>query len=106
MNTMTKFRAPYVFALSLLLLSFNFSRAPMTFDEGYYVPAAREFLIGAPTSNAQHPPLAKYFIAASIKMFGDNPFGWRFFSIFAGTLVAVAVFGVSVQLTRDRRTAT
>src|SRR5215472_7984947 len=105
MNTMTKFRAPYVFALSVLLLSVNFSRAPMAFDEGYYVPAAREFLIGAPTSNAQHPPLAKYFIAASIKMLGDSPFGWRFFSIFAGGLVAAAVLGITFQLTRDQRTA-
>lgn len=106
MNARIRYRAPYVFALSVALLAINLSHAPMMFDESFYVQAAREFLIGASTSNAQHPPLAKYFIAASIKTFGDAPFGWRFPSILAGGLAAVAVFGIAYRLTRSMRTAT
>ena len=105
MNVQKYCRAPYVFVASVALLGFYFWHAIMTFDEGFYVKAARELLMGEPTSNGQHPPLAKYFIAASIKVFGDNPFGWRFPSIFAGALVAVAVFGITFRLTRERRTA-
>ena len=89
MQALKRYRAPWVFAISVLLLLFNLSHAPMMFDEGVYVGAAREFLTGAPSSNPEHPPLAKYFIAASIKIFGDTPFGWRFPSTLAGGLVAV-----------------
>jgi dolichyl-phosphate-mannose-protein mannosyltransferase len=105
MQALKRYRAPWVFAISVLLLLFNLSHAPMMFDEGVYVGAAREFLTGAPSSNPEHPPLAKYFIAASIKIFGDTPFGWRFPSTLAGGLVAVAVFGITWRLTRNTRTA-
>ncbi len=105
MNTLMRYQTPFVFAISVLFLLVNLAHAPMMFDEGVYVRTAREFLSGAPTSVPEHPPLAKYFIAASIKMFGDRPFGWRFPSTLAGGLVAVAVFGITSRLTRNTRTA-
>jgi dolichyl-phosphate-mannose-protein mannosyltransferase len=94
-----------VFAISQALLLFNLSRAPLMFDESFYVRAAREFLAGQATSNAQHPPLAKYLIAASIRIFGDTPFGWRFPSTLAGAIIAAAIFGITCRLTRSRRIA-
>jgi len=106
MNT-GNWRAPfYVLLLSVTLLMIGVGRAPRMFDESHYVQAARDFLAGVPTSNPEHPPLAKYFIAASIKIFGDRPFGWRFPSVLAGGLAAMAIFGITRQLTQNTRTAT
>jgi predicted membrane-bound dolichyl-phosphate-mannose-protein mannosyltransferase len=95
-----------VFAFSVALLLFNISRPPMMFDESFYVGAAREFLAAQPSSNAQHPPLGKYFIALSIRTLGDRPLGWRFPSTLAGGLAALALFGIVFRLTHNRRTAT
>jgi len=75
-------------------------------DEVYYRDATHAFLAGIPTTERDHhPPLAKYFMAASIKTFGDNPVGWRFPSVLAGTLLALAIFGVTYKLTGEKRTA-
>ena len=95
-----------VFLLSIAILSFNLTRVPMMFDEGFYVQAARDFLAGTPTSNPQHPPLAKYLIAGSIRLFGDTPLGWRFASVLAGGLAAAAIFGITGQVSGKPRTAT
>ena len=98
---------PYamVFLVSLAILVVGISVAPMTFDEPAYVGAARNLIAGTPSVNPEHPPLAKYFIALSIKLFGDHPFGWRFPSAIAGALVALAMFGLTFRLTRNLHTA-
>jgi Dolichyl-phosphate-mannose--protein O-mannosyl transferase len=36
-----------------------------------------------------HPPLGKWEIALGIKAFGMDPWGWRFTSALAGTLVVL-----------------
>ncbi|GBC69502.1 putative dolichyl-phosphate-mannose--protein mannosyltransferase [archaeon HR01] len=66
----------------------------LIFDEYYYVPAARKLLNGEAVNN-EHPPLSKLLIALGIRVFGDNPIGWRFFpsilsSIAVGFLVLLA----------------
>lgn len=73
----------------------------MMFDESAYVGAARTFIAGTPSTNPEHPPLAKYFIALSIKEFGDAPFGWRFPSAIAGAFLALSLFGLTFRLTRS-----
>jgi 4-amino-4-deoxy-L-arabinose transferase-like glycosyltransferase len=94
-----------VFLVSLALLLIGISTAPMMFDESYYVGAAHNFIAETPSSNPVHPPLAKYFIALSIRMFGDGPFGWRFPSAVAGAMVAVSVFGLAWEMTDTLHTA-
>jgi len=106
MRALLRYKLTGVFAISVLLLLFNLSRSPLILDEAVYIRAARDFLAGAPSTNPEHPPLAKCLIAASMWMFGDNPFGWRFASTLAGGLVAVAVFGITHRLTQNARTAT
>ncbi len=81
----------------------------LIFDEKYYVNAARVLLhlsvpcVGghcdpyASTTpgidpNSEHPPLGKLLIAAGMKLYGDNPFGWRFFPIVFGTLAILAIY--------------
>jgi dolichyl-phosphate-mannose-protein mannosyltransferase len=65
------------------------------FDEVHYVPAARQMLEPAmpePMLNPMHPPLAKEFIALSIRIFGDNALGWRYPGALFGALAVVAVY--------------
>ncbi|MGJ4945359.1 phospholipid carrier-dependent glycosyltransferase [Bradyrhizobium sp. HKCCYLS1011] len=65
------------------------------FDEVHYVPAARQMLGLAPAVpqlNPMHPPLAKEFIALSIRTFGDNAFGWRYPGALFGALAVVAIY--------------
>lgn len=79
----------------------------LIFDEFFYVNAARAILgwpqgpdpnsipfPGAPAGvdpNPGHPPLAKLLIAASMRLLGDNAWGWRLPSVIAGSL-AILLF--------------
>ncbi|MGC8817148.1 MAG: glycosyltransferase family 39 protein [Candidatus Hadarchaeum sp.] len=42
--------------------------------------------------NAEHPPLAKYLIGASMLLFGDQPMAWRILGIFAGALALLVTY--------------
>jgi dolichyl-phosphate-mannose--protein O-mannosyl transferase len=81
----------------------------MIFDEKYYVNAARVLLrLAVPCHqgscdpyasmtpgidpNSEHPPLGKLLIAAGMQLYGDNPFGWRFFPIVFGSLAILAIY--------------
>ena len=57
------------------------------FDEIYHVRTAYEHIIGIQPYEVSHPPLGKLIIAAGIKIFGFNPFGWRFMGTFFGVLM-------------------
>jgi len=77
-------------------------------DEIYYVDSARRILrdvFGVPINetmfssktnpdyyNLEHPPLAKYIIAGSILLLGDNPIAWRAPSILEAGLIPVLIF--------------
>ena len=60
------------------------------FDEIHYLPAARELLERGLYINREHPLFAKQLIALGIALFGDNPLGWRIFSVTAGALALFA----------------
>jgi dolichyl-phosphate-mannose-protein mannosyltransferase len=78
-------------ALALFLLGIG-QPERSTFDENFYVPAARAMLHGSLIMESGNPPLGKLLIAAGIKVAGDNPIGWRFPSAVCGALTLVAVF--------------
>ena len=93
-------------AVSFALLAVGVTNISTPYsDEHYYLAAARAFMAGTPSTNPQHPPFAKYLIAASMWVLGDNPLGWRTPSLLAGTLLALGLFGMTYQLTRDIRTS-
>ncbi|GAA4765878.1 phospholipid carrier-dependent glycosyltransferase [Stakelama sediminis] len=66
----------------------------LMFDEVHYVPAARVLLTLDHPVNQEHPLLAKEIIAAGIALFGDKPWGWRFFATLAGTATVAGVFAI------------
>lgn len=77
------------------------------FDELYYVDGARDLLkygvevSGSDAEFVVHPPLGKWMIAFGIKLFGDNPFGWRIATAFIGSLLIVVVALIAHRLFRD-----
>ena len=77
----------------------------LIFDEKYYVNAARVILSlpvpadgayrGSPAGvdpNTEHPGLAKLGIAGTMKLFGDNPLGWRILPVIFGSLAILLMY--------------
>ena len=75
------------------------------FDEVHYVPAARTLLAMEGWPNAEHPPLGKLILAASLALVGDAPLGWRLPSALAATL-ALFAFARALWFASERRAAT
>lgn len=91
-----------IFVVAHLLLMIGLTTPDkIAFDEVHYVPAAKQLLEPGPHEpllNPMHPPLAKEFMAASIKVFGDNPLGWRYPSVVFGALAIVAIYLCALAL--------
>jgi predicted membrane-bound dolichyl-phosphate-mannose-protein mannosyltransferase len=60
------------------------------------VPAGLPYADAPPgvDPNTEHPPLGKVAIASSIRLLGDNGFGWRLPSIIASLIALAAVYGI------------
>jgi len=90
----------------------NLSRPKeLVFDEIYYVDGARDFLkYGVEIEKGAsefivHPPIGKWVIASGIKLFGDNPFGWRFSTALLGTISILFVYLIAKHLFSSKRWA-
>lgn len=64
------------------------------FDEAHYVPAARKMIETQEIVIKEHPPLGVQLIASGILIFGDNPYGWRFFSALAGSFLLLGLLAL------------
>jgi predicted membrane-bound dolichyl-phosphate-mannose-protein mannosyltransferase len=88
--------------LVIVILALHFSiimqPAELVFDELYYVEDARSILQGEDVLRPEHPPLGTLLITFGIFLFGDNPFGWRFFSILFGTIGIVLFYLICRRL--------
>ena len=91
--------------LVTLVMHFSIIMAPdePLFDEQHYIPDVRLIIDGEGTERPEHPPLGKLFIVAGIKLFGDNPFGWRFFSVLSGTMCIIFFYLICRRLALPKR---
>ena len=64
----------------------------MIFDEIYHGRTAFEFIHSLKAYESTHPHLGKSIIALGIRMFGMNPFGWRFMSAIFGVLMLPLIY--------------
>jgi len=88
--------------LVLVILTMHFSTIMqpdvVVFDEKFYVDDANSILQGDDTLRPEHPPLGKLFIVFGMLLFGDNPLGWRFFSVLLGTVCIVLLYLICRRL--------
>jgi dolichyl-phosphate-mannose-protein mannosyltransferase len=98
-----------ILILLLLISALHFSTimqpAQPVFDEQYYVPAAQSILQDHGTDRTEHPPLGQLIIASGIRLFGDNPFGWRFFSVLFGDIGVFLFYLICLRLKIPRKYA-
>ncbi len=68
------------------------------FDEVYFPRTAFEYIEGINPYENTHPPLGKVLMMWSMKIFGVNPFGWRFMGTLFGVLMipVMYIFGKKV----------
>ncbi len=89
-------------ALVLFILGFHFGTVMhpnrLMFDELFYVGDARSIISHHGTFLLQQPPLGKLLIADGMRLFGDNPLGWRFFSIIFGTGCLILIYFICRRL--------
>jgi len=62
------------------------------FDEIYHPRTAYEIIHGLSLYETTHPPLGKVIISWGIRIFGMNPFGWRFMGTLAGVLMVPLMY--------------
>lgn len=94
-----------IFIFSAFLRFYQLSLpSEKVFDEVYFPVFANNYITQTDFYDS-HPPLGKLFIAASITLFGNVPFGWRFFNAIAGLLLLAVIYGFTKDLTKNRGTA-
>lgn len=95
--------------LVLLSLALHFviidNPAEMLFDEQHYVNDARTVIQGGESLRLEHPSLGKIFVVSGMRLFGDKPLGWRFFSVILGTIGIIFFYLICRRLGMSRRTA-
>ena len=68
------------------------------FDEIYHARTAYEHILGLEPYENTHPTLGKLIISLGIRMFGMNPFGWRFMGALFGVLMLPVLYHWLKQL--------
>ncbi len=68
------------------------------FDEIYHARTAYEHILELEPYENTHPPLGKQLISLGVRMFGMNPFGWRFMGALFGVLMLPALYHLLKQL--------
>ena len=75
------------------LLKHGVEQEKPTYLHGHLVSQGADFVV--------HPPLGKWAIAAGIKIFGNNSFGYRFSAAVAGTLAVLLMIRLARRMFRS-----
>lgn len=85
-------------AAALLLRFINLAHpGEIVFDETYFANFAHNYLTNTKFFDAE-PPLAKFFIAGGIDIFGFNSFGWRSVTALFGAAVIPLMYVLAKRL--------
>lgn len=76
------------------------------FDEIYHARTAYENNHEYPVYEWTHPPLGKYIISLGMRIFGENPFGWRFSGALFGVLMIPVLYLLALKIFKKRFYAT
>jgi dolichyl-phosphate-mannose-protein mannosyltransferase len=97
----------YLLIVATLVMHYVIIANPpeLILDEMHYVPEARTIIAEHEIVRPEHPPLAKLFIVAGIEIIGDNPWGWRFFSVIFGTVTIFLFYLLCRRLEMSRNAA-
>jgi dolichyl-phosphate-mannose-protein mannosyltransferase len=97
----------YLLVIATLIMHLVIINKPpeLIFDENHYVPEARNIIEEQEIVRPEHPPLGKLIIVGGIKLFGDNPWGWRIFSVIFGTATIVLFYFLCRRLEMSRNAA-
>ena len=68
------------------------------FDEIYHARTAYEHILGLEPYENTHPTLGKLIISLGIRLFGMNPFGWRFMGALFGVLMLPILYHLIKRL--------
>lgn len=96
--------AGLIFTAGLFRLINLGSPKDLVFDEVYYVNGAQDYLkdgvetMAGKAEFVVHPPVGKWLIAAGIKAFGDNSFGWRISAAVVGTISVALIYFAARKL--------
>lgn len=96
-----------VIVIGVLILHFSLVLVPndIILDEIHYIKDGRSIIDNAKTERVEHPPLAKLFIVAGMKIFGDNAWGWRVIPILFGTATVILFYLLGRRLGLSRNAA-
>lgn len=75
------------------------------FDEVHYITDARRILAGEGSQRNEHPPLARLIIAGSMKVVGDDPWGWRLPAVILSTIGLMLFYDICRRLKLSHRAA-
>jgi dolichyl-phosphate-mannose--protein O-mannosyl transferase len=91
-------------SLAFFLLNIQYPKTK-NFDEFHYIPSAQQWIQFAENQNWEHPPFAKILISLGVRLFGDEPLGWRFMSVVFGALTLVGMYRIAYHLFGSSRKA-
>lgn len=76
-------------------------------DEQGHVPAAMHYWNDGQfePDRWEHPPLRHILLYGFLRLFGDNPYGWRMRNVLFGALAAVLTSLFAWEITRNRKAA-
>lgn len=81
------------FGLFTRFYRLDYAEGKPIFDElKYYRGAALSYLQNQDDPNFEHPPLSKELIATGIRIFGDNPYGWRLPSLIFSLIGNIIIY--------------
>ncbi len=97
----------FLLLIVVLVLHFTIVMQPSEplFDEIHYIEDGRHIIDGEGTNRVEHPPMAKLIIVGGMHLFGDNPMGWRFFSVIFGAAGIVFMYLICRRLNLSKKVA-